>query len=210
MTRAAKIDGRVSRAQKLRESRRAAVMHVARKIFADKGYHATSIDDLIAEAGIARGTFYLYFESKRAIFDELLDELVATLQATVHRIDVGPGAAPPVEQMNATVDRVLGTLVEQRAIARILLREAVGLDAHFDRKLADFYGRIERMIVGAVRTGQTMGLVRECDATVVARCILGAVKEVVHYTVVDHDPAELEIGRIGREVIAFTLQGLFR
>jgi AcrR family transcriptional regulator len=210
---APKTDGRVSRAQRLRESRRAQVMQVARQIFAQKGYHATSIDDLIEAAGIARGTFYLYFESKRAIFDELLDELLALLQSNVHRIDTSPGAPPPIEQLNAIVAKVLGTLVAEREIAQILLREAVGLDEHFDRKLADFYGRIEDMIERAIRTGQGMNLVRECDPQVVARCILGAVKEVVHHAVVGHDPHALDstkIGALGREVIAFTLQGLFK
>ena len=72
--------------------RRAAVLEAARTRFADEGYHATSIDDIIETAGIARGTFYLYFESKRAIFDELLDELFTTLASTVKRIEVGPGA----------------------------------------------------------------------------------------------------------------------
>src|SRR3954452_25564840 len=86
-----KVDGRISRAQRLRESRRSAVLAVARRIFSQKGYHATSIHDLIEGADIARGTFYLYFESKRAIFDELLDDLVATLKAQVRRIDVSPG-----------------------------------------------------------------------------------------------------------------------
>ena len=106
--------------------------------FLDKGYHATSIDDLIEAADIARGTFYLYFESKRAIFDELLDNLLETLHGVVKRIDVSPGAPPPIEQMNSTVDRVLETLVANRELARILLREAVGIDADFDRKLGDF------------------------------------------------------------------------
>ena len=91
MTPDPKQDGRVSRARNGREPRRTAVLTVARRIFADKGYHATSIDDIIETAGIARGTFYLYFESKRAIFDELLDELFTTLQSTVRRIEVGPG-----------------------------------------------------------------------------------------------------------------------
>ena len=93
-----KVDGRVSRAQRLRESRRAGVLAVARRIFSQKGYHATSIHDIIETAEIARGTFYLYFESKRAIFDELLDGLVTTLQAQVKRIEVGADAPPPVDQ----------------------------------------------------------------------------------------------------------------
>ncbi len=205
-----KVDGRVTRAQRLRESRRAAVLTVARRIFSNKGYHATSIDDLIESADIARGTFYLYFESKRAIFDELLDGLVTTLQAQVRRIEVGPGAAAPVEQMNATVDRVLETLLENREMARILLREAVGIDEDFDRKLGAFYGRINAMIVGALHTGQQMGLVRPCDAQVVARCIVGTIKEVVHWAFVEQDPTRIDLKKLGREVIDYTLKGLFR
>jgi AcrR family transcriptional regulator len=203
-----KQDGRVTRAQRARAERRTAVLAAARQIFADKGYHATSIDDLIAAAGVARGTFYLYFQSKRAIFDELLDELFQTLVGVVHRIDVGPGAPPPAEQMNATVELVFGTLLENRALARILLREAVGIDADFDRKLAEFYGRIENLIVQALETGTEMGLVRPCDAQVAARCVLGAIKELVHHAFVERDPAEADLLKLGHELIAFTLNGL--
>jgi AcrR family transcriptional regulator len=187
-------------------------MQAARRVFYEKGYHDASIDDIIEAADIARGTFYLYFESKRAIFDELLDELFATLAATVKRIDVAPGAAPPVEQMNATVDQVFLTLLEHKELARILLREAVGIDADFDRKLAEFYGRIGELIARAVETGKTMGLVRQCDAKVVARCILGSAKEVVHAAFVESDAAELGeqgVRKLGQELIAFTLTGLF-
>jgi AcrR family transcriptional regulator len=203
-------DGRVSRAQRLRESRRAAVLAVARRIFADKGYHATSIDDLIEAAGIARGTFYLYFESKRAIFDELLDGLLETIQSLVHRIDVGEGAPPPVDQMDGIVDGVLDALSANRELARILLREAVGIDADFDRKLSDFYGRLRGMIASAITTGQKMGLVRACDAELVAHCILGLVKEVVHWTLIEKNADPVDVRHLGREMIAFTLLGLFR
>ncbi len=202
-----KVDGRVSRARLLRESRRASVLKVARQIFSKKGYHDTSIDDLIAGADIARGTFYLYFESKRAIFDELLDHLVTTLQAQVKRIEVGPEAPDPVEQMNATVDRVLTTLLDNREMARILLREAVGIDSDFDRKLSDFYARIEAMLVGAINTGHKLGVVRPCDANVVARCTLGSVKEVVQWAFVEQDPMKIDLKALGREVIANILKG---
>lgn len=205
----AKEDGRTARAQRAREQRRAAVLDQARRIFADKGYHATSIDDIIEAAGIARGTFYLYFESKRAIFDELLDELFSTLASSVRRIETGPEAPPPVQQMNATVDRVMQTLAERRELARILLREAVGIDAEFDAKLEQFYGRIEALIISAVQTGQQMQLVRSCDAAMVARCILGSAKELVHWAFVKQDPGQLDLEQLGHELIAFTLKGLF-
>jgi AcrR family transcriptional regulator len=214
MRRREEVDGRVSRARKQREYRRAAVLAVARQVFSQKGYHATSIDDLIAAADIARGTFYLYFESKRAIFDELLDELFQTLRAVVRRIEVGPGAPPPIEQMDATVERVLDTLVANREMARILLREAVGIDQDFDRKLGEFYDRIVDMIASALRNGRQMGLVRDLDERVVARAVLGGVKEVVSWAFVESPSgAGDEAGarrRLGHELIAFTLQGVFR
>jgi AcrR family transcriptional regulator len=202
-----KQDGRVTRAQRARAERRTAVLAAARQIFADKGYHATSIDDIIEAADIARGTFYLYFESKRAIFDELLDGLVATLQAQVKRIEVGPDAPPPVAQMDGIVDRVLKTLLDNREMARILLREAVGIDVDFDRKLAEFYGRIEAMIMGALNTGRQLGVIRPCDAKVVARCVLGSIKEVVQWAFVEQDPPPVEMTQVGREMIAFMLKG---
>lgn len=205
-----KADGRVARAQRAREARRAAVLAAARREFADNGYHATSIDDIIEAADIARGTFYLYFESKRAIFDELLEELFTTLQSRVRRIETGPNAAPPVEQMDAMVDRVLDTLLENREMAKILLREAVGIDDEFDAKLKQFYGRIEALLASAVNTGQEMKLVRECDAEIAARCILGSAKQLVHWAFVERDPTDLDLHHLGRELIAFTLKGLFK
>jgi len=193
-------------------------MDVARTIFSNKGYHATSIDDIIEAAGIARGTFYLYFESKRAIFDELLDELFARLASVVRRIEVGPTAAPPEEQLHGIVERVMETLQQNRELARILLREAVGIDSDFDRKLSDFWGRLRGLIESAIRNGQAMGLVRPCDPSVVAHCILGAVKEVVFWVFIEHraspsvrdqKQAPPDLTLLGKEMIAFTLTGLF-
>ena len=182
-------------------------MNAAERLFLEQGVAETTIEQITLAADVAKGTFYLYFESKRAIFDELLDDLVKTLQAQVKRIEVGPDAPPPVDQMNATVDRVLKTLLDNREMARILLREAVGIDVDFDRKLSEFYGRIEAMIIGALNTGRQLGVVRPCDAKVVARCVLGSIKEVVQWAFVEQDPPPIEMAQIGREMIAFTLKG---
>src|ERR1700712_1327200 len=62
-----RADGRVSRAQRLRQERSTQIQVVARTLFARRGYHETTIQDILDGAGIARGTFYLHFDSKRAI-----------------------------------------------------------------------------------------------------------------------------------------------
>jgi AcrR family transcriptional regulator len=209
MATAAKLDGRVARAQRLREERRAQVLDAARRLFAEKGYHATSVHDIIDAADIARGTFYLYFESKRAIFEELLDSFFTTLAANVKRIDVSPGAAAPLDQMHAMVRRILEALERERPMARILIREAVGLDPDFDRKLADFYGRVAALMTRALRSGQEMGLVRACDPELAAWCALGSVKEVCDRVFVVGAPGR-DLDALARELVDYNLRGVFR
>jgi AcrR family transcriptional regulator len=202
-------DGRVSRAARLREQRRGQVLGAALRLFAERGYHATSIHDIIQAADIARGTFYLYFESKRAIFDELLDAFFATLAGAVKRIDVGPGAAPPLEQMLENVRRLFAVLERERPMARIITREAVGLDEEFDRKLQDFYGRVAALIERGLVLGREMGLVRPCNPAVVSWCVLGSVKETVDRVFVVGEPAG-DMEALGRELVEFALRGVFR
>jgi AcrR family transcriptional regulator len=204
-------DGRVLRARRLRASRRSAILLAAQRRFALRGYHRTSIDDIIEEAGIARGTFYLHFESKRAIFDELVAELLATLQSTVRRIDVTPGAVAPMQQLDTMVARVLDVLVENRELAGLLLREAVGLDEDFDRKLNDFYGRLEALIVSALETGQELGLLRALSPIIAARAVLGMVKETVQWAIVDAPPGQrTDVKKLSHELIALTVSGIWR
>ena len=203
-------DGRTVRAQRIRGERRAQVLRVARQVFSERGYHAASIAEIIAAAGIARGTFYLYFVNKRAIFDELLDGLLAELGRAVRRISVDEGAPSPIEQMRGNVHRVLDVLEENRDLTKILLREAVGLDAAFDEKLGAFYGSLIGRIRGGLDLGQRLGLVRECDTEVAAHCVLGGVKEVVFQALVVGGLHVVTREALVGEVVDFNLRGLFR
>lgn len=180
-------------------------------MFSEHGYHATSISHIIVEAGIARGTFYLYFVSKRAIFDELLDSFFAMLTREVRVVDVRGGAPPPGEQLFNIVRHVLSTLTANPDLTRILLREAVGVDDDFDRKLADFYGRLLTLIQHALETGRALGLVRPSDARLRARMILGTVKELVDYLLAETERgAPVDLDAATREALDFNLNGVFR
>lgn len=53
---------------------REAILSAARSVFADLGYGATSVRDIIRKTGLASGTFYNYFRSKEEVFEALMDE----------------------------------------------------------------------------------------------------------------------------------------
>ncbi len=164
-----------------RTRRRREILDAAAKAFAERGYHDTSVSDIITAAGIARGTFYLYFESKRAVFDTLIDTFLVQFRNCVRRVEVGPGAPPPYEQLRANTARVFALVLEERDTARLALYHAVGLDPESDQKLQEFFDDLTGALERALETGKRIGLVAPVDTKVAARMILGAFLELIRY-----------------------------
>lgn len=203
-----KADGRTERATALREQKRAHILATAIRVFGKKGYHQTSIADIVDEAGVARGTFYLYFESKSSVFLELLDQLLLHLRENVVGVDVGPNAPPMDEQLLETVRRVLRTAENNRSLATILFREAVGLDSDVDLKLRHFYGSIHAFLVASLTEGERLGVTRQLDTDVTASCILGSIKQVIEQHLVLDTSESFDIDRYARAIVAYNIQGL--
>lgn len=203
------IDGRTKRAEAQRESRRAHILRTALEVFAQNGYHQTRISDIIEAAGIARGTFYIYFESKSAIFLELLDTLLVQLRDTVVGVETGPSAPPVRDQLLATVTNVVRVVEDHQLLAQIILREAVGLDQDVDQKLTEFYGSLRAFISESLKNGQRMGIVRaDVDTDIVASCILGSIKYILEQHVMIATEEPFDVHRVGRAVLEYNLRGV--
>ncbi|HUN56535.1 MAG TPA: TetR/AcrR family transcriptional regulator [Candidatus Binataceae bacterium] len=190
-----------------RLARREQVLRHAKRIFARKGYHRTNIADIIAHAHIARGTFYLYFEGKRDIFEELLEQAVKELRNRIHRLKVGPGEPDPVEQLRDNVKRVLNFVLAERDLTDILLNHSTGFDRELDARIDDFYARVAAEIQRSLDLGIEMNLVRRCDTGAAAYCILGVVKEVVLQLSRER---RTDISRLTEEILEFGLRGVAR
>lgn len=162
-----------------RTERRAQVLRHAKRIFARKGYHRTNVADIIARARIARGTFYLYFQNKKDLFEELLEQVVSELSTRILRLKVGPDEANPVDQLRNNLRRVVSFVLDERELTDILLNHSSGFDRELDAKIREFYERIAQMIQRSLDLGIEMQLVRKCDTRAVSYCILGGIKEVV-------------------------------
>lgn len=188
--------------------RRAQILEHAARLFGDKGYHETSISDIIASAGIARGTFYLYFENKRGIFEELVDGLLERLRESIRVVETSPGAPSARQQLVDNFTRVLRLFSEQRALLSILLKGAVGLDREFDAKLSDFYEKVTHAIESSLRLGQQMRLVRRGDTRVAALIGLGAFKEVLAELLRREDDEEVDLQALAAEVLDVLSRGV--
>lgn len=103
-------------------SRRRELVDTAKRLFLERGYSQTSVSSIVREAGVAQGTFYLYFKSKQAVLPYLrADVLGHYLQAFVETI--ADRSLPADERLVAALRRIHAVMREQVPIIRVL-REA--------------------------------------------------------------------------------------
>jgi AcrR family transcriptional regulator len=191
-----------------KSERRLQKLQNAPEVYAKHGYHAAKIDDIVAAAGIARGTFYSYFEDKRAIFDEIVDQTFARIGASIVRVDTDDPSRSVGEQVRQNIRAIVHALLEDRATTKILLSDAVGLDPELDRKLMSFYEAIGQLLESSLADGQERGIVAPGDVRMFSIMSLGAMKEIM-YQVTMRDLGYPE-DRIVEEIYNFLCQGYLR
>jgi AcrR family transcriptional regulator len=125
------------------EERRAAILESALAVFADRGYHASSIDDIAREGGVSKALIYEHFASKQQLYAELLNEhageLIERLAAAMEEA-ASTGAA----RLATGLDAFYRFVEERRVAWRMLFREAN------DPEMAAVLERIVAQVTGVV------------------------------------------------------------
>jgi AcrR family transcriptional regulator len=110
-------DLRIERGQATRDR----LVGAGRELFGERGYDATSIEAILEAAGVARGALYHHFETKQALFDAVLDRLVAEIADAA--AEAAGAAADPVAGLRAGCAAWLRMALDP-AVQRIALLEA--------------------------------------------------------------------------------------
>lgn len=178
-------------AQLSKEERKRQLLNAALECFGTNGYHQTQISDIIKQADVARGTFYLYFESKREIFKALMEELFEKVTSQIQALPRDAIEKIPT-QLLGNISRVTNLLFEAPLLTRLLFNEAVGLDEEQDFQLRNFYSQILDYIHRGLKQGQEMGFVREGKVSVMALCLLGSLKEIFYQSLLGTEKIKKE------------------
>jgi AcrR family transcriptional regulator len=195
--------------ERQKSERRRQIIEAAKSVFAEAGYHGASIHAIIERAQIARGTFYLYFESKAAVFDSILDEAMRDLRGRIKRIDVEtPNAVPPQQQLREQVISTLDYIVRDRALATLLLSAGHTPDAEAAERLDQFFAEVRDLLERAMESGMEIGLLRKVDPQLAAAAMLGMFRGVVEQlTSQAHLPP---IENVVAEVLMIALRGVLK
>jgi AcrR family transcriptional regulator len=191
-------------------SRRADLMAAARGQFAERGYHETTVEDITRAAGVAKGTFYLYFQEKREIFLAIIRELLDTIKAIGSSVAaVTPGEHPLafMERAEVAATRLMEIFQENRALARLAYRESMGMDPALEAMIRAFYRETAEIEANNIRVAQSLGVLRPCDPMLAAYAHIGMIERVL-LTMLETPELFPDPPDLIREMIQLAYQGL--
>lgn len=186
--------------------RRRDILDAAVRVFARKGFHAARVGDIAAEAGVAHGLLYHYFESKDQVLETVFRETWRALLEALREVEESD--EPAREQLRRVAAIVLRTWRRDADLVRVLVRE-VTRTAALQREVEEL-GHAFAAIEGIVRAGQERGQLRaEIDPRLAAFVVYGALEEILTGWVLGQLPdSEDEVALAERAVTETLLAGL--
>ena len=145
---------RLTRAERKRQ-----LLAHAKQLFATLGYHATTTEKIAAAAGVTEPVLYRHFDSKKALFMEVLEEVrSATLRAWQAET---AGVGDPLAKLHAIADSYLGSTRRHAVELRVLHRALVETDdEEVGALLRSFYLDSEALLARVIAEGQQSGVFR--------------------------------------------------
>lgn len=154
------------------EFRCSEILEAARAVFAGKGFDNATVDDIAEAAGVAKGTLYLYFPSKREIFLETFRQGTVALQDEVRRnMEAETTAAG---KLRAFVHTRLDYAERNRDFVRIYYTEFNNMlihPAHVRQEFQDLYNRQADALAAVIEDGVERKELRRVDGPATARIV---------------------------------------
>jgi len=142
------------------------------RLFCQRGYHATSMQDLAEAVGVQRGSLYHYIAAKEDLLWEIMDRAMARLWGTVEPVVRAEGSAS--ERLRRAIAAHLSVAASLRDELTILHVELKSLSEGRRQQMVALRDRYESLFREIVREGVQRGEFRDVDPKAAAFAILGA------------------------------------
>jgi AcrR family transcriptional regulator len=157
---------------------RARLFAAAAKLFATRGYHETTVDQIAREAGVAKGTFFVHFATKDAVISELVARQVRAARKARDQATGGP-----IDRLKAAVL----TLGEQAGASRELSRAVLSAtlaNAEVSDRAGALFHEVHSGMVADAKDGQAQGLLLPTpDAETMANALMASyLGAALHFT----------------------------
>ena len=192
-----------------RAERRQQILDAALRAFLKGGYEGTHVEQIVKEAGVARGTFYLHFLSKHEVFAALVERMLRIF------LEARPQEPEPEIRTRADAEAVLRmsyraileTFRAHRGLVRLFLDEAVGIGRGFRHQLEAHYATWHSRVSHLLQVFVDRGIARpDLDVDLTAEMVIGMVVRVTQrYLLTDED---VDLDGLVDSLVAFELAGI--
>lgn len=185
--------------------RRAQILRAARAIFIEKGYLAARVEDIAKRANLSKGAVYFYFESKRAIFDALVDEehaITASFLEAAER-DTRPAQVKLVELGRKYLDYFAGLKSPPRFF--LLMSEMAIRDEDTRRRANAIHQRFVERIAEVIEQGVREGTFAAYDPVAVGMVLKALIDGLAGQSAVGVRP---DVARLSSDGLRLILMGL--
>lgn len=148
------------------------IFETSMKLFAEKGYDATSIEEITATVGVAKGTLYYHFSSKEEIFQFLVEEGVKLLKNSIAIKTTN--LTNSIDKIKAIVLIEIKVLVKYESFMTIILSEIWGTGSR-SKMCRDYVFEYIQMIQEIVEEGMKKQEILDANPNVIASGIFGFV-----------------------------------
>jgi AcrR family transcriptional regulator len=151
--------------------KRADIVQAAAQIFRQKGYHATSMQDIADAVHLQKASLYHHVESKQDILLEILDHALERLTADIS--GVVDSDLSPTLKLRLALRAYTSRLNEDRDLAAVLLLEYRGLDSRLRARHVARRDRVDQLWRKLVQEGIDAGEFRRVDPVLTSFALLG-------------------------------------
>lgn len=190
-------------------ARRNEILDAATRLFANKGYHGTSMNEIAKEAEFSTGSLYNFFQNKEELYFSLLQEKIGALEKKANK--VYEGEAPLEEKLRLYVDTVLGFFEKERDFFRIFVEQRSTFETSAKGKFSDVihesYQRYLGNMVKLMEKGVTEGLLKPFHPGELALSFIGILNAFIIIFVNTKTETSSGLRDQGRHVIEIFFNG---
>jgi AcrR family transcriptional regulator len=179
------------------------IIEAAARVFAERGYHGATTQDIADVLKIRQASLYYYFPSKEVALELVCMRGVEGFYETERAIAEGPGTA--TERVSGLIRAHISPLLDRGNFMKVFLTQRQFLPPHSRRKVRKVSRGIEALFEGVLKQGQRSGEFRaDLDTRVATLSILSVVNGCAAW----YPHERISIERIGGEFISLILRGI--
>lgn len=186
-------------------SKKEAIVHAAIQEFREKGIEKTTVSHIVKAAGIAQGTFYLYFPSKLALMPVIAEEMVEkTMEIVKENIEEDASFEKKIEQL---VDAIFLVAKEYNEIQALIYAGLASTEhlKEWETVYAPFYEWISELIKEAVEENVVR---KSMNIDRTAKLLIGLVESAAEQVYLYDNTDEEEVRKQKDEVLSFLFHAL--